>query len=69
MAKLTLDSHFMFYKYVCYYTYEKYKDKIPDFQYLSQSTIRPYQYVLRCMIVTIQNLMLKCVVPMIYHSI
>ena len=48
MAKLTLDSHFMFYKYVCYYTYEKYKDKIPDFQYLSQSTIRPYQYVPRC---------------------
>jgi len=48
MAKLTLDSHFTFYKYVCYYTYEKYKDKIPDFQYLSQSTIKPYQYVPRC---------------------
>ena len=48
MAKLTLDSHFMFYKYVCYYTYEKYKEKIPDFQYLSQSTIKPYQYISRC---------------------
>lgn len=48
MAKLTLDSHFMFYKYVCYYIYEKFKDKIPDFQYLSQSTIKPYQYVPRC---------------------
>ena len=30
MAKLTLDSHFMFYKYVCYYTYEKYKDLIEE---------------------------------------
>ena len=45
MSKLTLDSHSPFYKYVCYYTFEKNKDIISDFTYLSQSTIKPYEYV------------------------
>jgi len=47
MSKLTLDSNSAFYNYVCYYTYEKNKDKIKDFKYLSQSTIKPYEYIPR----------------------
>ena len=47
MSKLTLDSNSSFYSYVCYYTYEKNKDSIKDFKYLSQSTIKPYEYIPR----------------------
>ncbi len=45
MSTLTLESHSPFYKQVCYYTYENNKDIISDFTYLSQSTIKPYEYV------------------------
>ena len=47
MSKLTLDSNSAFYNYVCYYTYETNKDKVKDFQYLSQSTVKPYEYIPR----------------------
>ena len=47
MNKLTLDSNSAFYKYVLHYTYEFNKDKIHDFQYLSESTIKPYEYIPR----------------------
>ena len=45
MNTLTLDSNSAFYNFVCYYTYEKNKNIIKDFTYLSQSTIKPYEYV------------------------
>ena len=63
MPKLTLDSHFTFYKYVCYYTYEKYKDKIPDFQYFHKAQLDHFSMFLG-VTVTILNIMLKCVVQM-----
>tara|TARA_Y100000590_G_scaffold1391_1_gene1764 strand:- start:1494 stop:2750 length:1257 start_codon:yes stop_codon:yes gene_type:complete len=46
-SKLTLDSNSAFYNYVCYYTYEKNKTKVKDFKYLSQSTVKPYEYIPR----------------------
>ena len=46
-SKLTLDSNSAFYNYVCYYTYEKNKSKVKDFKYLSQSTVKPYEYIPR----------------------
>ena len=48
MSTLRLDCNSPFYGYVCYYAYEQNKDIIKDFKYLSQSTVKPYEYIPMC---------------------
>ena len=44
---LTLQSNATFYKHVLHYIFTKYKEKVKSFEYLSESTVQPYEYVRR----------------------
>ncbi len=45
--KLTLLSNTTFYKYVLHYVYTTNSDKVCNFEYLSENTVKPYEYVRR----------------------
>ena len=47
MKELILYSNTDFYKSVLNYIYEKYNDKFNSFEYLAESTVKPYEYVRR----------------------
>ena len=47
MKVLILYSNKDFYKSVLNYIYEKYNDKFNRFEYLAESTVKPYEYVRR----------------------
>lgn len=46
-SELSLNSNTTFYKYVLHYIYSKYSDKINKFEYVAESTVKPYEYVRR----------------------
>ena len=45
---LTLVSNNPFYKQVLHFIYSTYKDQISSFEYISESTLKPYEYIRRC---------------------
>ena len=45
MSELTLNSNTIFYKHVLHYVYSKYKTQINNFEYIAESTIKPYEYI------------------------
>jgi SpoVK/Ycf46/Vps4 family AAA+-type ATPase len=46
-SKLNLYSNSTFYKHVLHYIYTKYSDQIKSFEYIAESTIKPYEYIYR----------------------
>ena len=46
-SELSLYSNATFYKHVLHYVYSNYSNKINKFEYLSESTIKPYEYIRR----------------------
>lgn len=47
MEELYLNSNTDFYKYVLHFIFVKYSEKIKQFEYLSQTNIKPYEYIRR----------------------
>ena len=46
-SELTLLSNTQFYKYVLQYIYTHYTEQIKSFEYITESNVRPYEYVRR----------------------
>tara|TARA_B100000686_G_scaffold353748_1_gene460633 strand:- start:1520 stop:2755 length:1236 start_codon:yes stop_codon:yes gene_type:complete len=45
--KVILHSNTAFYKHVLHYIYVNYEDKFTEFEYLHESTVKPYEYIRR----------------------
>jgi SpoVK/Ycf46/Vps4 family AAA+-type ATPase len=46
-SKLLLLSNTTFYKHVLHYIYSTYTEKINEFEYIAESTVKPYEYIRR----------------------